>query len=62
MAGNESLEDWRIIKDEQLESAALSPKTMALRAQKSKSFRPMTAAEQPIITDQEWNELKDIWT
>lgn len=62
LAGKESLDEWRIIKDEQLTEAAMSPKTAALRAKKQKAFSPLNEADKPIISDQEWNELKDIWS
>ncbi len=60
MAGSESAENWRIIKKEQVE-APPSPKPMAIRTGQRKAFNVVSAADKPIISDEEWNELKDIF-
>eukprot|EP01127_Copromyxa_protea_P006677 TRINITY_DN16678_c0_g1_i1.p1 TRINITY_DN16678_c0_g1~~TRINITY_DN16678_c0_g1_i1.p1 ORF type:complete len:589 (-),score=88.36 TRINITY_DN16678_c0_g1_i1:40-1578(-) len=57
LAGNANVDDWRIIKQEQVD-VPLSPNTLHLRAKKRKAFN---VQEQPIISDQEWSELKDIF-
>ena len=59
MAGTDNIEDWRIIKDDQLE--ALSPRSVQLSAKNKKAFVTEKSGDKPIISDEEWNELKDIF-
>lgn len=60
-AGEENLEDWRIIKEDEIERSENAEKMKAqpgIRAKKPKRFSKQQQSKE--ITDAEWEEMKDV--
>jgi len=71
LAGDSNLEDWRIIKEEQIkkteektqsEKKATSMKNILSAKANQKPFKATLPIDKPLISDSEWEELKDIFS
>jgi hypothetical protein len=61
-AGEEGLENWRIIKEDQIEEAESPRKKQENIGIRTKKEKPFTKASHKEITDDEWEEMNEVFS